>query len=71
MKKAGGYAHFPGTGPAGKTCMSCAYRTKRDKGKKEWCAKNREILGRWTNPIITSSAACKYYERSESFGRFP
>lgn len=60
-----GYAHFPGTGPDGETCGSCAhivpFRTMRRWYK---CGKARS---KWTggkgSDVLVRSPACKYWEK--------
>lgn len=57
-------AHFPGSGPAGKTCASCIFLNKYEK-----CRKWRELMtasrgrapAKWDR-IDRATAACRYWE---------
>jgi hypothetical protein len=55
-----GYAFFPGTGPAGETCGTCAYHVNRGWHK---CALRRVS---WTSSVATDirvgSPACAKWE---------
>lgn len=56
-----GYAHFPGTGPAGETCGSCKYNVSFGRWHK--CELARAI---WTggrgSDILVRAAACSKWE---------
>jgi hypothetical protein len=62
----GGYAYFPGTGPAGKTCKDCSYAARLHP---PICLKAREMRTQPGGaehkvrmaPIDTGSFACKYF----------
>lgn len=67
----GCYAHFPGTGPAGKTCSSCRHLAK---GK--FCMKWVSLMTRPTQrtntvpkptAISPMTQACKFYEPIPGF----
>lgn len=61
------YAHFPGGGPSGATCMTCEHRgAKEHQGRSiHWCGKAARFTD--TKPsqmgrLNPHSAACKYWE---------
>lgn len=61
-KRRGLYAAAPGTGPAGKTCRSCAHKTYT--GGRKWhpkCGLTKYTHGDATT-IRTSTPACKHYQ---------
>ena len=60
-------AHFPGTGPVGRTCMGCRYYTQfKDGDGAGYCFKFKELMGlkrvKRSDMIPGSTSACKYYE---------
>lgn len=60
-------AHFPGTGPTGKTCFSCQF-LEIEKGYKvpknmAPCLKFKELTEKMGQKIPAKTAACKYYEK--------
>lgn len=60
------YAHFPGDGPAGKTCVTCAHRYEIA-GSVSVCRKAAELAGQSVeevHPIHRHSDACKYFEEA-------
>lgn len=65
-RRFGGFAHFPGTGPAGETCNSCRFAF--DKETKPKCRKWRELMGgraggEASQPnIALNASACRYWE---------
>ena len=67
--KHGCYAHFPGTGPKGAVCRSCAELQIKQRyaegGKaasaKGVCAKYRALTNQKPTQIHASTSACKYY----------
>jgi len=46
VNTARGMAHFPGTGPAGKTCGSCAHRGYSRQGQREYYDQKTDIFFR-------------------------
>ena len=66
QQKRGLYAAPAGTGPAGRTCHSCAFLTYTDpqgRAKHPKCVKTKHTHGDATT-IRTSTAACRYYEEA-------
>ena len=64
----GGYAHLPGTGPAGECCRRCHHcRRKQGAASQIYCRKWTELMGgrggRSVPTIDPGSPACKYFER--------
>lgn len=63
-----GMAYFPGTGPEGKTCGSCAHRgyTRESSSGKAYsvagCMKFKRMTGRYGPAVGSDWRACKYYE---------
>lgn len=64
VNKLGAYAHFPGTGPLGKSCYGCAFLHEVT-AKGRTCAKYAQLKGvpAGTAPRINEATnACKYFE---------
>lgn len=59
-KRRGLYAAAPGSGPAGKTCKTCAFRTSTGNGKYPKCGKTKYTHGDATT-IRVSTPACHHY----------
>jgi hypothetical protein len=60
------YAHFPGQGPAGKTCRTCAHRYEIA-GSVSVCRKAAELAGLSVEevlPISRHGEACKYFQEA-------
>ena len=58
-RKFPGYAHFPGSGPAGYVCRDCRFI---EQGKIARCGKFRVLTGRQGSEISAWSASCKYFQ---------
>jgi hypothetical protein len=56
-----GYAYFPGTGPAGETCGSCAHITPSRRWHKCELARHKWTRSRRTD-ILVGAPACKYWK---------
>lgn len=61
------YAHFPGTGPAGRTCRECAWfdRLKAHQGK---CAKWARLTGQPVKKaklIGAVTQSCRHFEERD------
>ncbi|MCA1971821.1 MAG: hypothetical protein LDL44_03205 [Caenispirillum sp.] len=57
------FAHFPGGGPAGKSCGDCDHR-RPDRKKELICHKAAELAGlrpEDCQPVAGSTRACKYF----------
>lgn len=69
LSRPGSFAHFPGSGPAGKTCWHCAHFTRVEhangRGGKTVCAEAARLLSkplRGVNAIAPGTAACRYFK---------
>lgn len=67
------YAHFPGGGPAGETCMTCWWRAAEERQgcATHWCNKaaifsqiapSRAVLPRKLGHLDPHTLACKYWK---------
>lgn len=66
-----GYAHAPGTGPAGKTCGDCEHHIVKRMGRDyHKCEEFKRQGGRWTggpgSDILVRSPACKFFKEEKS-----
>ncbi len=69
------YAHFPGRGPAGRTCGDCAHcagESWSPNGRPHrWCAKALKLAGRdpgdgrAAGPLRHTTPSCRYFEELE------
>lgn len=69
------YAHFPGHGPSGATCMTCGHRgfKQGQNGREQhWCNKAAQFSQIGPSPdtpprglgrLSASTPACKYWEQ--------
>lgn len=60
------YAHIPGGGPAGKTCLTCVHRFEIS-GSASVCRKAAEMARlsvEDVRPISRNSQACKYHQEA-------
>lgn len=60
------YAHLPGGGPAGKTCLTCGHRVEIS-GSASVCRKAAELARQSVeevHPISRHSRACKYFREA-------
>lgn len=67
-----GYAAQPGSGPAGKTCKTCAHYCHRAGGKYRKCGL---VRARWTSgpgtDILARSPACHFYQPNTQISHAP
>lgn len=67
VRKFGGYAYFPGTGPKGETCARCVHKLDQP-GKRVVCMKWKALMRFRGHPksmpkIESGAPACKYFEK--------
>ena len=64
-------AHFPGTGPKGKCCITCEHYVSREgKGNVKVCDKWAQLMNvsiYEAASVDPHTAACKYYEANKPF----
>lgn len=79
-RKVAGMAHFPGTGPIGWTCRSCAHwglteeeRKRGDRGtvyaKPRRCREFKRLTGKEGKPVNCANFSCRHWEKVEADDR--